>query len=69
MDEIIKKPKRLKKFTQSIEVKVEKKVPKLVKKKFPLIKDVSINGNLQKKGTIVELTKQGEDYFKSKFYI
>ena len=76
MDEIIKKPKKArKKITEEVvgetikEVIVEKQVPKLVKKKFPLIKDVSINGNLHKKGTFIELTKQGEEYFKSKFYI
>ena len=43
--------------------------PKLVKKKYPLITDVSIDGIVYKKGSIFELTKEGAEYFKQQFYI
>ena len=43
--------------------------PKLVKKKYPLIADVSIDGTVHEKGSIFELTKEGAEYFKQQFYI
>ena len=48
---------------------VEKVRPKLVKKKYTLIKDISVNGNVYKKGSTFELTKEGKQYFKQQFYI
>lgn len=54
-----------------IEKKVEKPVvkPKLIKKKYTLITDVSINNIIHKKGSTIELTKEGKQYFKQQFYI
>ena len=43
--------------------KVQK--PKLVKKSYTLIADVTIGDKLRKKGTTVLLTKEGLRYFKS----
>ena len=42
---------------------------KLVKKKYTLITNVSINGVIKKKGSTIELTEEGKQYFKQQFYI
>tara|TARA_R110000782_G_scaffold54_1_gene155 strand:+ start:944 stop:1159 length:216 start_codon:yes stop_codon:yes gene_type:complete len=62
---IPKKPKEV------IVKKVEKTVvkPKLVKKKYILITDVPIGDSIYKKGSTIELTKEGKQYFKQQFYI
>tara|TARA_B110000977_G_C11007291_1_gene466261 strand:+ start:1201 stop:1416 length:216 start_codon:yes stop_codon:yes gene_type:complete len=62
---IPKKPEKV------IEKKVEKTVvkPKLVKKKYILITDVPIGDAVHKKGSTIELTKEGKQYFKQQFYI
>lgn len=62
---IPKKPEKV------IAEKLEKAVvkPKLVKKKYPLIADVSIDGTVHEKGSTFELTKEGAEYFKQQFYI
>jgi len=43
--------------------KVQK--PKLIKKSYTLIADVTIGDKLHKKGSAVRLTKEGLRYFKS----
>jgi hypothetical protein len=60
-----------KKEEKILDEKVEKIViePVLIKKKYPLITDVNINNIIYKKGCIFELTKEGAQYFKQKFYI
>jgi hypothetical protein len=60
-----KKPEKV------IEENVEKTIvkPKLVKTKYTLISDVIISGVIRKKGTTIELTKEGSQYFKQQFYI
>jgi len=57
------KPKKV------IEKVVEKVRPKLVKKKYTLINNISVNGSVYKKGSTFELTKEGKQYFKQQFYI
>lgn len=56
---------------KTLNEKVEKIVikPVLIKKKHILITDVNINNIIYKKGCIFELTKEGAQYFKQKFYI
>tara|TARA_R110002167_G_scaffold33447_3_gene107515 strand:+ start:311 stop:526 length:216 start_codon:yes stop_codon:yes gene_type:complete len=60
-----KKPEKV------IEEKVEKSIvkPKLIKKKYTLITDVPIGDAVHKKGSTIELTKEGKQYFKQQFYI
>lgn len=60
-----------KKEENTLNEKIEKIVikPVLVKKGYPLITDVNINNIIYKKGCIFELTKEGAQYFKQKFYI
>jgi hypothetical protein len=62
----------VKKTKEQTPVKVveQKKVkPKFIKKKYLLKKDVSTSNGIKKKGTSIELTKEGRDYFKQKLYI
>lgn len=71
MEEKNNSKRTYKKSEMVIEEKVEKVIPKpkLVKKKYTLITDVSINNIIHKKSSIFELTKEGAKHFKQQFYI
>lgn len=45
------------------------KKSKLPTKKYPLIQQVKISGEIRKKGELVDLTKEGYEYFKSQKYV
>jgi hypothetical protein len=60
-----KKPEKV--IEEKVEIAIAK--PKLIKKKYTLITDVDINESIHKKGSTIELTKEGAQYFKQQFYI
>jgi hypothetical protein len=60
-----KKPEKV--IEEKVEIAIVK--PKLIKKKYTLITDVPIGGTTHKKGSTIELTKEGAQYFKQQFYI
>jgi hypothetical protein len=60
-----KKPEKV--IEEKVEIAIVK--PKLIKKKYTLIMDVTVNGTIHKKGSTFELTKEGAQYFKQQFYI
>ena len=61
--------KKTKEQTPKKVVEQKKVKPKFIKKKYLLKKDVPTSNGLKKKGTSIELTKEGRDYFKQKKYI
>lgn len=48
---------------------ITEQTPKLPKKKYLLKRDVTIGDALHKRGTQVELTEKGREFFKIKNYI
>lgn len=59
----------MKKEKKSKDVEKVAIAPKLPKKKYVLVTDVSIQGEIAKKGDTIWLTEAGRTYFKSLNYI